>query len=77
MTSYRFGYVSLTILHVYSQDQGIYTCRAVNELGEDVTSCQLTVVGKQLRFLKCRYDAYTIIAPRAQEKFPLIHPIAD
>ncbi|KAE8746083.1 hypothetical protein FOCC_FOCC007207 [Frankliniella occidentalis] len=44
---FNFGYVALTIKNVTIYDQGTYTCRAINQLGEAVTSAQLTVSGKK------------------------------
>lgn len=37
-----FGYVALDIIDVIEEDTGTYTCRAVNLLGVDETSCHLT-----------------------------------
>ncbi|KAL3173714.1 hypothetical protein MRX96_041522 [Rhipicephalus microplus] len=38
------GLVSLTIPEIYPDDQGLYTCRAFNEYGQDETSAAVTVV---------------------------------
>lgn len=38
-----FGYVALNMKHVYPEDSGTYTCRAVNDLGQAVTSATLLV----------------------------------
>lgn len=38
-----FGYVALNLKYVYPEDSGTYTCRAVNELGQAVTSATLDV----------------------------------
>ena len=37
----EFGYVALDILYTYPEDEGEYVCKATNELGEDVTKCEL------------------------------------
>ena len=37
----EFGYVALDILYTYPEDEGEYVCKATNELGEDVTRCEL------------------------------------
>ncbi|GIY10881.1 titin [Caerostris extrusa] len=44
MTTYNFGYVALTLLHVYAEDSGVYMCRAVNEAGEATTTATLRCV---------------------------------
>lgn len=38
-----FGYVALNMKYVNPEDSGTYTCRAINELGQAVTSAQLVV----------------------------------
>lgn len=38
-----FGYVALNMKYVNPEDSGTYTCRAVNELGQAVTSSTLIV----------------------------------
>lgn len=42
-----FGYVALNMKYVNPEDSGTYTCRAINELGEAVTSATL--------FVQCKY----------------------
>lgn len=42
-----FGYVALDILSVYAEDSGEYVARAVNELGEDITRCSITITAKE------------------------------
>lgn len=41
-----FGLVSLDIVTVRPDDSGIYTCRAVNEVGEAITTCSMKVEGE-------------------------------
>lgn len=45
-TMHDFGYVALNMKYVNPEDSGTYTCRAVNELGQAVTSAQLIVKSK-------------------------------
>lgn len=46
-TMHDFGYVALNMKYVNPEDSGTYTCRAVNDLGEAVTSATL--------FVQCKY----------------------
>lgn len=46
-TMHDFGYVALNMKYVNPEDSGTYTCRAVNDLGEAVTSATL--------FVQCNY----------------------
>ena len=41
-----FGYVALDIVDVIAEDSGTYTCRAVNLLGADETTCTLACRSK-------------------------------
>ncbi|PSN37209.1 Titin, partial [Blattella germanica] len=41
-TMHDFGYVALNMKYVYPEDSGTYTCRAINELGQAVTSSTLS-----------------------------------
>lgn len=50
-TIFNFGYVSLNILHLRSEDSGIYTVRAVNRWGEAVSQSSLIVIGKEEIFI--------------------------
>lgn len=42
-TMHDFGYVALNMKYVNPEDSGTYTCRAINELGQAVTSATLIV----------------------------------
>lgn len=42
-TMHDFGYVALSMKYVNPEDSGTYTCRAINELGQAVTSATLIV----------------------------------
>lgn len=48
MTMHDFGYVALNMKYVNPEDSGTYTCRAVNDLGEAVTSSTL--------FVQCKFS---------------------
>lgn len=52
-----FGYVALNMKYVNPEDSGTYTCRAVNDLGEAVTSATLFVQCKSKKI----YSKYRII----------------
>ena len=41
-----FGFVQLDLSDVYPRDQGIYTCRAWNQVGEAFTTTTITCKGK-------------------------------
>jgi len=43
---YRNGTATLSINEVYPEDEGLYTCKAKNSLGETETTCRLTVQSK-------------------------------
>lgn len=46
-TMHDFGYVALNMKYVNPEDAGTYICRAVNDLGEAVTSATM--------FVQCKY----------------------
>ena len=46
MPAYDFGFVSLDIQWVNSEDSGVYTCRATNDYGEDSTSAIVKCKGE-------------------------------
>lgn len=48
-TTYDFGYVALDILYAYAEDTGTYMCKAINAVGEAVTTSSVQVDGKLLR----------------------------
>lgn len=55
-----FGYVALNMKYVNPEDSGTYTCRAINDLGEAVTSATL--------FVQCKYPENPLI-----NNFSLMH----
>ncbi|XP_064466557.1 myosin light chain kinase, smooth muscle-like [Ornithodoros turicata] len=55
------GNVVLTIAEIFPDDQGLYSCKAANEFGEDETSAPVTVTDMEL------LDA----APKVQPRFVL------
>ena len=40
------GESTLIIVEVFPEDEGEYTCIALNEVGESITTCRLTVISK-------------------------------
>ena len=46
METNNFGFVALDIMDAYPEDQGTYTCKATNALGEAVTQANLTCICK-------------------------------
>lgn len=53
-----FGYCALNMKYVNPEDSGTYTCRAVNDLGQAVTSSSLIVQCKE--FLLTNFFKYNI-----------------
>ena len=51
-TMHDFGYVALNMKYVNPEDSGTYTCRAINELGQAVTSATLIVQCKYFNFVE-------------------------
>lgn len=43
--------MSLDIVTVRPDDSGIYTCRAVNDVGEAITTCTMKVEGTALHYI--------------------------
>lgn len=43
---FNFGYVSLNIMHLRSEDSGTYTVRAVNRIGEAISTSTIAVISK-------------------------------
>ncbi|XP_013787479.1 titin-like, partial [Limulus polyphemus] len=46
-TTHDFGYVALDILYANPEDTGIYMCKAVNDLGEAVSTCSIKIQGRR------------------------------
>lgn len=44
--------MSLDILTAYPEDSGVYNCKAVNKLGEAVTSASVRVIGQDFNETK-------------------------
>jgi titin len=44
--TFDFGYVALDINHVYPEDAGEYTVKAINNLGQCTSSIKINVTGK-------------------------------
>uniref|UniRef100_A0A0K8UMS0 Regulatory protein zeste n=1 Tax=Bactrocera latifrons TaxID=174628 RepID=A0A0K8UMS0_BACLA len=56
-TMHDFGYVAFNMKYVNPEDSGTYTCRAVNELGQAVTSASLIVQSKTSIQLETQHEA--------------------
>jgi len=56
-----FGYVALNLKYVYPEDSGTYTCRAINDLGQAVTSATLNVHCENFFNLFVNYKNITIL----------------
>ena len=44
--TFDFGYVALDIGHIVPEDAGVYTAKAINALGEAVSTIKIKVTGK-------------------------------
>ncbi|XP_074100964.1 sallimus isoform X11 [Cotesia typhae] len=55
-TMHDFGYVALNMKYVNPEDSGTYTCRAINDLGEAVTSATLFVQSKAALQLESQHE---------------------
>lgn len=44
---FNFGYVSLNILHLRAEDSGSYTVRAINRLGEAISTSKINIICKE------------------------------
>ncbi|EEB18956.1 conserved hypothetical protein [Pediculus humanus corporis] len=55
-TMHDFGYAALNMKYVYPEDSGTYTCRAVNDLGEAVTSATLVCQSKASLLLESQHE---------------------
>lgn len=55
-TMHDFGYVALNMKYVNPEDSGTYTCRAVNDIGEAVTSATLFVQSKASLQLETQHE---------------------
>ncbi|XP_034137006.1 titin-like isoform X2 [Drosophila guanche] len=56
-TMHDFGYVALNMKYVNPEDSGSYSCRAINELGQAVTSASLIVQSKTAIQLETQHEA--------------------
>ena len=43
---------SLLIRKVTLEDQGLYTCRAINDFGQDIKDVQLEIFGRNFRLIR-------------------------
>ncbi|XP_045531935.1 titin isoform X5 [Pieris brassicae] len=63
----NFGFVALDIMSCLPEDSGVYTCRAINALGEAVTSATAVVHSKKSIYLESQH----------QEALPRLHQLED
>lgn len=45
---YSRGTSTLIIIEVFPEDEGEYTCIAVNRHGESITTCRISIIGRPL-----------------------------
>ncbi|MFH4979231.1 hypothetical protein AB6A40_005940, partial [Gnathostoma spinigerum] len=56
MPARNFDYVNLDILAVYPEDSGVYSCRAVSEFGEAVTSCTVKCAATESLLMDTQHE---------------------
>ena len=66
-STYDFGYVSLDISHVYAEDSGVYTCRAVNGKGQAVSTGTLRCVSTANIYLDSQHPQGSAGLEKVQE----------
>lgn len=49
---YDKGVSMLIIIEVFPEDEGEYTCVASNKIGETITTCRLTILGKLFSIIR-------------------------
>ncbi|VDK66623.1 unnamed protein product [Gongylonema pulchrum] len=67
MPARNLDYVSLDLLVVYGEDSGMYSCRAVSDFGEAVTSCTV----------KCQPTESLLLDTQHQESWNQIQDIEN
>lgn len=66
-----FGYVSMDLQHVREDDQGVYMCRAINPLGEAVTTASMKIKTQASILLETQHeDSLKKIAALEQNYVP-------
>lgn len=55
--THNFGFVALDILACLPEDSGAYTCRAVNAMGEAVTSAISTIHSRKAIYLESQHES--------------------
>lgn len=79
-TTHDFSYVALDILYAFPEDTGVWTCKAVNNLGQDETSANVEVQGRHTIIADVQHpqswrriqeiEAPKVIQPPAPEASP-------
>lgn len=73
--THDFGFVTLDIHSVITEDSGVYMCKAVNNAGEAVSStslkvkCKFYVTGTWMNIVKCEEEMLKYLTERLQRNF--------
>jgi titin len=51
-----FGYVALEFAHLFAEDSGTYTCKAINEAGEAESSIAIECESKRNLYLESQHE---------------------
>lgn len=77
-TTYDFGYVALDILTVYGEDTGTYMCKATNQLGEAMNTCNIRVLNRKSIILDTQHpDGLEKIQKLESRGGPMRNEIAE
>ncbi|XP_026832432.1 titin isoform X1 [Drosophila erecta] len=69
-TTHDFGYVALDILYVYGEDTGTYICKATNQLGEAVNTCNVRVLNRRSMILDTQHPDALEKIQKLESKVP-------
>uniref|UniRef100_A0A0N5C356 Ig-like domain-containing protein n=1 Tax=Strongyloides papillosus TaxID=174720 RepID=A0A0N5C356_STREA len=72
-----FGYVALEFLNILTEDSGVYTCRAVNDVGEATTQFEINCVGRRNIYLDTQHQESWVKIQEIENRKPVREPTPD